>query len=68
MTRGAKAVCNVVEWTCNDKHVIASICLENSKEEEYWINKIKVWTPEGHLKHELNVICNSKIVYNYDVD
>ena len=55
MTRGRKAVCNVVEWTCNDKHVIASICVEKTKYSKNWLNKIKVWTPEGTLKHELNV-------------
>ena len=47
-----KVVCKEVAWTCDDKHLITSIYLVKSKEYQ---NKIKVWTREGALKHQLNV-------------
>lgn len=47
-----KVVFKEALWTCDDKLVITSIYLVKSNE---YHNKIRVWTPEGKLKHELNV-------------
>lgn len=55
LARGTNAVCNDVTWSCNDKLIIASICLEKTNNEKNWKNKIKVWTPEGTLIQELKV-------------